>query len=235
MGFFDFITELDHYKGNEGALSRLNKRHPFIIDDFKEEIVGASVLDLASHDGRWCYAFAGAGANSVEGIELRPELVEMFEKYPERDFKDRVNLRQGEMFAELEKLVASGAQYDVIGVLGIFYHIMDHHRLIVLLKALKPKLIIIDSMFVNHGAAIIRFSNERVDRQHNSGAYFEGQERALVGIPSVAAMDSIARTLNFDIHWSDWSRVPKGERQSVSDYFGQGDTQRGTCALRPQD
>ena len=130
-------------------------------------------------------------------------------------------------------MVASGAQYDVIGVLGIFYHIMDHHRLIVLLRALKPKLIIIDSMFVNHGAAIIRISRERVERQLNSGAHFEGQNLTLVGIPSVAAMDAIAETLEFDIFWSDWTRLPKDQRQYVGDYYGKGDMQRGTCALRP--
>ncbi len=129
--------------------------------------------------------------------------------------------------------MAAGAQYDVVGVLGILYHIMDHHRLFVLLKALKPKLIIVDSMFVNHGGPMIRFSRERVERLLNSGAHFEGQEKTLVGVPSVAAMDAIAEALEFDIHWSDWTRLPPDQRQFVGDYYGKGDMQRGTCALRP--
>jgi predicted RNA methylase len=42
---------------------------------FASEISGARVLDLASHDGRWSYAFAGVGAASVVGIEGRQEMI----------------------------------------------------------------------------------------------------------------------------------------------------------------
>ena len=48
MGFFDFITKLDYYQGKGGALPRLNKRHPFIISDFKDEIKGSTVTFLPS-------------------------------------------------------------------------------------------------------------------------------------------------------------------------------------------
>ena len=68
-GFYDFLNDLTHYVEHGSSAARMNARHEFLIADFAEEIIGAKVIDLAAHDGRWCYAFAGAGAAWVVGIE----------------------------------------------------------------------------------------------------------------------------------------------------------------------
>ena len=78
MGFFDFIADLPHYQDHSAPVPRMNKRFEALIEPNKDVVSGAKVLDLASHDGRWCYAFAGAGAASVVGIEGRQEMVDKF-------------------------------------------------------------------------------------------------------------------------------------------------------------
>lgn len=233
-GFFDFVETLAHYDGLNQPVARLNKRHAFIIEAFKSDIAGAKVLDLASHDGRWCYAFAGAGAASVLGIEARQELVGEYALFPEVDYKSKVTLRCDDLFAGMEAEILAGQTYDVIGVLGILYHVMDHFRLFQLARKLRPKLIIVDSEFMLRDAPVIHLIRERTDNILNAAPQVEGQEVAIKGVPSFAAMNVIADALGYDILWSDWTSLPVGQRGGVGDYFRETKMRRGTCALVPR-
>ena len=56
MGFFDFLADMDLYAEKADTVPRMNARHSFLIEPFKEEIEGARVFDIASHDGRWTQA-----------------------------------------------------------------------------------------------------------------------------------------------------------------------------------
>lgn len=76
----------------------MNKRHQFLIEPFKDQIKNSNDLDLASHDGRWCYAFAGAGAKNVTSIEARAELVSHFQEYPDSKLREKVDLNVGDLF-----------------------------------------------------------------------------------------------------------------------------------------
>lgn len=236
MGFFDFTQSLDHYDKPEtrNVVKRLNKRRTFLIEPFADDIKGARVLDLASHDGRWCYAFAGAGAKSVFGVEARAELIEQFQHYPDADLRAVVTLKQNDLFAELEEQIRQGVTYDVVGVFGILYHVMDHHRMFVLLRQLKPRLIIVDSEFMALNAPMIRMVRERTDNILNAAEHFEGQEIAIKGVPSYGAMKAIADTLGFELEWLDWEKLVPGDRDGVRDYFRKGEMCRATCALRPK-
>lgn len=46
-----------------------------IIEEHREELNGARVLDIASHDGRWSFAALQVGAAHVTGIAGREHLV----------------------------------------------------------------------------------------------------------------------------------------------------------------
>lgn len=233
-GFFDFVTGLAHYDGLNQPVARLNRRHQFVIGGFAGAINGARVLDLASHDGRWCYAFAGAGAASVLGIEARAELVAEYALYPETAFKSRVTLRCADLFDGMEAEIRAGHSYDVIGVLGILYHVMDHFRLFQLARRLNPKLIIVDSEFMLRGAPMIQLVRERTDNILNAAPQVEGQQVAIKGVPSFAAMEVIADALGYDCHWSDWNRLPKDQRDGVGDYYRPTRMRRATCGLVPR-
>ena len=58
-------------------VTRMNRRHARIVAPFKEDLIGAQVLDLAAHDGRWSYALA-EHAERVVGVEARPDLIDRF-------------------------------------------------------------------------------------------------------------------------------------------------------------
>ena len=103
-----------------------------------------------------------------------------------------------------------------------------------LARKLKPKLIIVDSEFILRDAPMIQLVRERTDNILNATPQIEGQEVAIKGIPSFAAMEVMADVLGYDTHWSDWNSLPKGKRDGVGDYFRETRMRRATCALVPR-
>lgn len=64
MKKFEFLRDMQRYDGMEKIWEGwLEKRHTFLIDPFKDYLQGATVLDIAAHDGRSSYALAAAGAD----------------------------------------------------------------------------------------------------------------------------------------------------------------------------
>lgn len=231
MGFFDFLSGRDGY--DERAVLRMNRRHDFLIKPFAADLENARVLDIAAHDGRWSYALAGAGAAHVDGIEARAEAVADFATFPDADFKDNVSLTVGDLFDHLDQLVARGVTYDVVALYGIFYHVMDHFRILRQVQQLKPKLIIIDGEFVQSDYPMIHMAWEKTDKNLNAAPQVDGQATAIVGIPSVGAMDRMAQALGLDVIWSPWADLPQDQRRGVWDYYRTTTMRRMTCSLRP--
>ncbi|MEM7508004.1 MAG: class I SAM-dependent methyltransferase [Pseudomonadota bacterium] len=211
----------------------MERRQAFLIDPYRGEIEGARVLDLASHDGRWPYAFAEAGAREVIGIEGRQDLIDEFATFPESAIKARVSLRQGDINDAVPEMVAAGERFDVIGVLGIFYHITTHYLLLSQIRALEPRLILIDSEFMNHDNAMIQLVQEDATRDMNTLPYYPGQTATVKGVPSRRAMDVMATSLGYSIEWIDWGKLHRRERTGVKDYYREGPMTRASCALRP--
>lgn len=235
MGFYDFLPEIARYSEDPGTVARMNERHKMLIKPLEAELAGKRVLDLAAHDGRWAYAFAAAGASEVVGIEGRQELIDRFAEFPRAHLRDKVTLKCDDIFDGMEKEIAAGQTYDVVGVLGILYHIMDHFRLFQLVRKLKPKLVIVDSEFALRPGQVIMLVRERTDNELNSIPQIEGQEKALIGIPSFAAMEAMADVLGYDCEWLDWDEVPANRRKWIGDYYRPEVKRRGTCLLRPRD
>jgi hypothetical protein len=229
-GFFDFLLGRPRYPKND--VIRLNLRHRFLIEPYRAQLEGAMVLDLASHDGRWPYALAGAGARHVLGFEARQHLIDEFREYPETDFKKRVRLEQADIFDGLRRLVACGVRVDVVAIFGVYYHIMDHHYLLRLVHQLQPNLIIVDSDFMMHPWPYIAMMNESAEKDLHGLAAVAGN-LALVGVPSRKAMEKIAESLSYELQWLDWERLPPAERVGIGDYYNEGDRRRGSCVLRP--
>jgi len=230
-GFFDFLGD----KGYEPKeLMRLNLRWDHIIKPFIPEIQGARVLDLASHDGRWPYAFAAAGAREVIAVEGRPEVVAEFDKFPDDEAKRKVNLSSGDLFAFCRDLVAKGEKFDVIGILGVFYHIMDHNSLLTMCRELGAKLVIIDSSFLNVPDPIIFVKAEPVKRDLNAIAAYEGQTQAIYGIVSFPALNRMAKLLGYSVEKVSWEDVDQQYRVPgiVKGYFKHQGKGRYTVALR---
>lgn len=209
---------VDSLKYTDPQKQRLMLRHKHIIDPIITEIAGASVIDLGSHDGRWPVAFRDAGAASVVGIEGRQEMVRQFTDSDEGK-KPGVELRVGDFVDGMDDLLAEGRTFDIVSCLGVYYHTMQHYRMMLQMVAFRPKLIIIDTEVWKSPGAMIGMSMEATGRQQNSTAQVEGQDRAPVGIPSFAAIDRMAGSVGYSATTIEWD-VPPGQRGCVMDYFG---------------
>lgn len=234
MGFFDFLGDLEHYKDHIRPEDRMNRRHRFLIEDNAAEFDGARVLDLAAHDGRWSYAMSAAGALSVVGIEGRRDLVEEFPQYPDADIRKKVELRVGDVFEGLDQAYKDKEVFDIVAVFGLFYHIMDHYRLLVAIKKLNPGLVIVDGTFATADWPMVHIIKEDTKNILNATPYFEGQKTVVKGVPTFMAMEKMAETLDYNIRWADWTELDEDDRAGVSDYFDTGKFRRGTCMLTPK-
>lgn len=238
MGFFDVLESTARYAGmHETGIHRLNVRHRFLVEPFVADIEGSRVLDLAAHDGRWSYALAGAGAREVVSIEARQELMDQFAEFPDTEFKSSIRWVHGDIFDELEALVEAGETFDVVAVYGIFYHVMDHYRLLKLIRALRPRLVVVDSEFVQADEAVIDVVMEDTEKYLNSTAHLDGQRRAPTGAPSRSAVEMMATSLGWGVEWADWTAVPKEERRWLRAYYRGADVRRrrDTCWFRPAE
>jgi SAM-dependent methyltransferase len=233
-GFFDFLGQLDGAGINYGPLgiSRMNWRYHHIIDPIKDELDGATVLDLGSHDGRWPYALAAAGA-TVTGIEGRGDLVAQFSRYPVAEAKSRVTLMEGDFVAEMDRLLAEGERFDVVTCLGVFYHTIQHYRILMQMVAFQPKVIVVDSLFHLSEKAMISVRKDNTHRKGASIAQQEGQAWVPVGWISRPGLELMVETLGYTVEWNEWD-VPEREREPVLDYFDRAQhLRRFTCFLRP--
>lgn len=234
MSIFDFVRGLPLYFEKPRDADRLNTRHRYLVEPFLSDLRDARVLDLASHDGRWPYAYATAGAREVVGIEGRQELIDEFANYPDGPERSRVRLIQGDINVEVPRLVDAGERFDIVSVLGIFYHITTHYELLGKIRMLRPKLIIIDSEFMNSKDKHIKLILEDPGKRMNTLASFVGQEKTVKGVPSRGAMEMMASSLGYTLEWLDWNRLPGRYRAGVQDYYREGPKTRATCVLRPQ-
>ncbi len=233
-GLFDFLADLPPYDDNDTTIYRLNQRHKLIIEPFLPQIEGARVLDIAAHDGRWSYALAAAGAAEVVGVEARPELVARFDGFPDTPFKPRVRLTCNDLFAELDSRGAAGETFDVVALYGIFYHVMDHFRLLSLIRALKPGLVIIDSEFIVLDNAMIQVLKEEVSNPLNAVTEVQGRTHTVVGVPSMRATEFMADALDHDCTWIEHGLILGEDRRGMHDYFREGRKVRHVCALSPR-
>ncbi len=230
--FFGILNEIPAYDADEAAIYRLNQRHRLIVEPFEAELHNARVLDLACHDGRWSYALAAAGACEVIGVDARQELIDRFDGFPEGASKSKVDLRCGDIFDALEAMAADGAQFDVIAVYGIFYHIMDHMRLLKLCRLLNPTIIIIDSEFIEAKNGMIQLVRENTTNVLNATSATENLSQTVIGIPSRQATEMMAEALGYDLEWLDKERILGKDRRGMHDYFRDARKVRSACALR---
>lgn len=232
---FDFLRQLDGsgitYRQRD--ISRLNWRYHHIVEPIKDELEGATVLDLGSHDGRWLYALAAAGA-TVTGIEGRADLIAQFPRYPNSEAKSRVTLMEGDFVKEMDRLLAEGKRFDVVTCLGVFYHTIQHYRILMQMAAFRPKVIVIDSDFYLSDRAMISVRLEDTGLDRATIAQQAGQAQAPVGRISRPALEMMVETLGYRVEWNEWD-VPEEERGSVMDYFDKprNNLRRFTCFLRP--
>ena len=202
VNFFDEYSSF--YKtGQTGTKPKmLNARFHALIENNREIIENATILDLANHDGRWSLAALKNGAKKVYGIEGKKELVEKglenMKKYeiPE----DKYNFVVGDIFEEIKKIPSR--EIDVVFCFGIFYHVSNHMELLKEIKKLQPKYLILDTEINKSKSPVVRFRKEPYYTPDSTISF----EKFIAGRPSQSALNMMLGALDFKITYYNWEK-----------------------------
>jgi len=223
-----FFSDRGVYNSDQRSMNRLNERYNHIIQPQLDHITGKKILDLGAHDGRWMWACLESGAKSVTGFEARKASVEAGKKsIPSlyHDYKNSFDFRIGDVFNLISKV--KPYKYDTILCLGLFYHILNHERMIALMASLKPEAIIIDSLLFNSIEAVSRFHYEQTS---NPDMGFSNNPETLVGTTSVGALNEFAKINGYGVEYIEWRADQINSQYQLNDYMAK---ERFTCVLRP--
>jgi len=159
MRFFDQYPKF-YESGINSSANRMQQRFNAIIENNEKIIKNSTVLDLASHDGRWSFAALKNGAKFSTGIEGRKSKVEKsYELMKEYDVQnEKFEFIHGDVHKEISKI--ESGKYDVVFCLGFFYHTLRHEFLISEIKRISPKFLILDTMINQNEGPTIRLRSE---------------------------------------------------------------------------
>lgn len=204
-GFFDDYSEFYRTTKTLPSPNRLNARYRALIEENRSLLEGQSVLDLASHDGRWSFAALKNGAKYVCGVEGRHDLVassvDNMKKYeiPESSY----SFIQGDAIAETSKMAPSS--FDVVFCFGFFYHTLKHWNLLLEIKRLNPKYLILDTGISTDSRTIIEIKKEDSSDPRNAmRESVDVDETTLIGMVSRSALELMLENLRFDYEYYDW-------------------------------
>lgn len=219
--FFDTHPRFFETSETSAKPVRLNLRHQAIFEQHAHVFDGASVLDIASHDGRWTLAALHSGARHVIGVEAREELISNARSNL-RYYgvaADSVEFLHGDVFDVLRD---HEVEVDVVLCLGFLYHTLRYNELMKLIVDCKPAYLLIDTDISKARRPFVRVRTERVSRQGNAVAdrYSVG-DRVLSGLPSEKAVASIVGAYGFEVVGrSDWAAILRDNESnaSINDY-----------------
>lgn len=224
-GFFHRHPRFSETSRTGPTAERLERRHRAIIDWNREALRDARVLDLASHDGRWSAAALDAGAAHVQGIEVRPHLIEGAPaNVGACGFaEDRFDFVAGDVYTVLRQ---RQPKVDVVLLLGFFYHVARHVELIRLVTRTGARTVIVDSKIVPDAEVhpdrpvVIAFQLEDLSKE-GAQALPEaaGAAKGIVGYPSRAAIPFLFGHFGFEAQEFDWpALIAADPHPDVSDY-----------------
>jgi len=217
--FFDSFSEFYKTSKTTPFPNRLNNRYLALIESNKKIISNSSILDIASHDGRWSFAALKNGASKVIGIEPKENLVKNSHKNMElyQIPKEKYHFITGNIFNEIEKIQPK--TIDVVFCFGIFYHIMNHMLLLEKIKKLQPKYLIIDTT-VNHSEQPVIQLKKEDSKKEGAGLRggFSSDSNIIVGTPSKSALELMLKSLGFEFQYYNWHDMGITNWEHIMDY-----------------
>jgi Methyltransferase domain len=219
--FFDQFPRFYRTSSTAPETARLNLRYEAIFGENRDIFAAASVLDLASHDGRWSLAALAAGARSVTGIEARPELVKGAAKnlagygYG----ADRARFITGDVHQVLN---TQDFDADVVLCLGFLYHTLRYNELLNGIRRTGARYLIIDTFSPYMMAPVpnVNVITEYADQEGRAAAdaYTHGPA-VLVGLPNLAAIRTMLGAYGYRVErLSDWAGLLRDN--PTTDDFG---------------
>ena len=108
--------------------------------------------------------------------------------------------------------------FDVIMLLGVFYHTTHHFKILSELKRCRPRYVVMDTFTSKRDEPLIMFKLERHAGLGASIATSELDTQSVVGIPSPAWIDMACRNLGFSYYTVDWQRLGITDWDRCNDY-----------------
>jgi len=189
-----------------GHSKRLNARYKCFMEYRPDLIQNKTILDIASHDGRWSFAALHNQAKYVVGIDANQQSVNRGREIFAANNIDtnRYSLIHEDINYYL--LSPSGIRFDTVFLLGFFYHIHNHCSLLKQILRLYPKHIILDTNIVNDEQPVIAYRNIDIYAGSNQFGYKDGSV-SLEGVPSRAYLYTLFSYLNLnkveEYKWTD--------------------------------
>lgn len=140
-----------------------------------------------------------------------------------------------DVFEYLSGACSEARRWDTVLCLGLFYHVMDHYRLLRFMTEAAGEHLIMDAGLVDSSEPVIRLVMEDTAKDLHAIPQFEGQEKAVVGFPSRAALRIMAKSLGWDLEFVERREADFPDLTSLHDYFnrGEGKHRRFTAVLAP--
>jgi hypothetical protein len=207
--FFDDHPEFLETSDTANSKSRLNMRHLAMIEENADVLRGRSVVDIASHDGRWSYAALQAGARRVVGVEGRMSLV----KKARATFEQKGVPPEQYLFLRGDahrKVFDKRVEGEVVMCLGFLYHTARYVELMAGIATTGAEYIIIDTRVITgvEGPLVeIQTEGTRADALAIKDRYALGN-RVISATPSEAALVLMLDAMGYDVdHRTDWAAL----------------------------
>lgn len=188
--FFDAFPRFVETTETGRWTDRLNARYLALIHANRDVIAGASVLDLASHDGRFSFAALRNGARRVIGIEQESRLVRKANENME--FYGVPRERYEFVLGDMYECIPDVERCEVVFCFGIFYHINDHMLLLSKIARRNPRVLIMDTNISLIEESVIELAYEAMGG------------KVLVGQPSKAGLEVMFESFGWTFDYFDW-------------------------------
>ena len=204
--FFDEHPEFLETSNTASSKDRLNLRHLAMIEANADILRGRSVIDIASHDGRWSFAALEAGASSVLGIEGRLSLVKKARRTFRRKGveKERYRFVQGDLHARLFEDFVQG---DVVMCLGFLYHTARYVELMSGIASTGAEYVIVDTrVILGATGPMVEMRTEGTVRESVAiKDEFAQGDRVISAVPSEEAVVLMLDAAGYDVDdRTDW-------------------------------
>lgn len=204
-GFFDNYPEFFSTSKVSATRNRLNLRNRALIEANESIIRGKSILDIASHDGRWSFAALKQGARYVVGIEPRQHLVDFsgsnMAKYGISN--DQFNFICGDVFKVIDEL--EPGSIDTVFCFGFLYHTVHHLRLMEKIAKLRPSHLILDTEIAPDHESVIRVRAENVSGEGAGWTpSLADKSQTIIGFPSRSALDLMLSSCRWIFSYYNW-------------------------------
>jgi len=206
--FFDDHPEFTDTSSTANSVERLNMRHLAMIEEYRDVLKGARVLDIASHDGRWSFAALDAGAAYVTGIEGRDYLVQNANTSFANKGIDasRFNFINGDAHDVLTEGVGT---FDVVMCLGFIYHTLRYVELFAGIRKTGARHVLIDTRVTLDDSPVIKIYDQPVEKESMAVEdRFSYKGKSLAGSPSMSALELMLNTNGYEVTaQTDWSPI----------------------------